>query len=169
MSKVEVFRKEFGERLKNILNEKGMSQSDLAKAIGVDKTVITKYINDENRVPKIDTFLAICSALNVSTDYFLNEDISDFQSYRIPDDAYAILKAISVLIRNRIIVQDPNNGSYWLNFHYETCGPFCDDVMRYEGSKHTGVDKIIYDLIDIYGKELEQILFFESLDKDVPF
>ena len=61
-----------GKRLRNLREERGLSQEDVAKAIGVGRVTYLKYENGENRpVRKLKELSAF---FNVSIDYLLGND-----------------------------------------------------------------------------------------------
>ena len=60
----------FGERLSELRKKKKMSQSDLAKKIGVHAPVIGRYERSEVK-PSIEVAVKITEALGVSLDYDL--------------------------------------------------------------------------------------------------
>jgi transcriptional regulator with XRE-family HTH domain len=60
----------FGEILRDIRKEKGLSQSELGKLIGTSKAVISKYENSMS-YPSYDVLIRIASTFKVSTDYLL--------------------------------------------------------------------------------------------------
>lgn len=59
-----------GQRLKKILNDRGMMQKELAEKIGVSEMVISRYIHG-GRIISVPILIEICKALNVSADYLL--------------------------------------------------------------------------------------------------
>jgi transcriptional regulator with XRE-family HTH domain len=59
-----------GERLKKVLNDRGMMQKELAEKIGVSEVVISRYIHG-GRIISVPILIEICKALNVSADYLL--------------------------------------------------------------------------------------------------
>ena len=63
---VEKFKESFAEELKN----SGMSVKEFAAKIGVSPEMVTQYYTTK-KLPKLDTFIRICLALNVSSDYLL--------------------------------------------------------------------------------------------------
>ena len=69
-----------GQRLKALREERGMSQADVAKSIGVGRTTYLKYENGENRpVRKLNE---LAKLFNVSFDYLLaNEEKSQIKPY----------------------------------------------------------------------------------------
>ena len=77
------------ERLKSLLESKGMSQKELAVRAGVTEAAVSHYVKGD-RVPRGAILLNVANALGVTTDYLLNtaepehdsdEDISN--SYRL--------------------------------------------------------------------------------------
>lgn len=66
-----------GQLIANLLDEKDITQRDLAKLVGVTEVTISRYING-SRQPKSDILFRIAKALNVPADYF---DINAQSSY----------------------------------------------------------------------------------------
>lgn len=64
----------FGQRLKELRNERGISQNELSKYVGVSKSSINMYERDE-REPGFETLEAIADFFNVSMDYLLGRYI----------------------------------------------------------------------------------------------
>ncbi len=60
----------FGNRVKKIRKEKGISQSTLAKAVGVSTNAISQY-ETSKRFPNEEILVNICSYLDVTADYLL--------------------------------------------------------------------------------------------------
>ena len=61
---------EFGIRLKMNLMHKGITQSDLAKRIGITDVGMSNIIKGK-ALPSTNTIISICEALEVSSDYLL--------------------------------------------------------------------------------------------------
>lgn len=59
-----------GRRIREARQEKGMSQPDLASAVGISYQQIQKYERAANRV-SVSTLLVLCEALGISVDEFL--------------------------------------------------------------------------------------------------
>ena len=67
-----------GNRLKALRDEKNVSQSDVARAIGVDRTAYVKY---ETGVSKpVRKIQELANYFNVSTDYLLGNDKPEEES-----------------------------------------------------------------------------------------
>lgn len=61
----------FGEKLKQIRNERKVKQSELASILGVGNSTISNWENNTSR-PDVDTIALICGALNISPNYFFD-------------------------------------------------------------------------------------------------
>jgi len=68
----EVCTMTLGNKIKQLRNERNMTQPDLATELGVTVRTVAYYENDE-RQPKKSTILKLCKLFNVSTDYLLSE------------------------------------------------------------------------------------------------
>ncbi len=67
--------KEFCERLKFLRAERGLTQKDVAKAIGVAQSAVTFWENGK-RVPNALAIIALAKFFDVSADYLLG--LTDF-------------------------------------------------------------------------------------------
>ncbi len=59
-----------GERLKKVLDEKGIMQKELAEKIGVNEMTVSRYVHG-GRIVSVPVLIEICRVLNVSADYLL--------------------------------------------------------------------------------------------------
>ncbi len=83
----------FKERLRQVRQEKGVSQVELGDALGYGRTAISSYENGRNE-PSFSDLIRICEALDVSADYLLG--LSDIRQ------PYAVLeKADLIRLYNR--------------------------------------------------------------------
>ncbi len=154
MDKNEYFKLNFGRRLKQALEIKEVSQTDLAKRINVDKTVISKYINDSTRVPRVDTLLAICHALNISTDFFLDERVAKKELNIISTEGYDIFLSIAVLVKIGFITYDIKKKRYNLIFDDMSFKEFIDEILNITKLQHvTNLDELIHSAVKAYGDE----------------
>ena len=64
---------EFGQRLRNLRNERNLTQKQLGLQIGVKESVISFYEVGE-RSPSPPILVKLCSALHTSADYLLGID-----------------------------------------------------------------------------------------------
>ena len=62
-------------RLRECIANSGISQKDIAKAIGVSPQTVSKYMK-KDIFPALDTFAKICKFIDVKSDYILG--ICDF-------------------------------------------------------------------------------------------
>jgi transcriptional regulator with XRE-family HTH domain len=62
----------FGEALRTLRREAGISQRDLAERVGVDFSYISKLENGHLPAPAADTVVKICSALGVPPERLLS-------------------------------------------------------------------------------------------------
>ena len=60
----------FGSRLKNLRNEKNLTQKELSDLLHVSRSNISKYEQD-SQFPDLSTLHQICDIFNVSMDYLL--------------------------------------------------------------------------------------------------
>lgn len=67
---------EFKDRIKQARVKKGLSQSQLAKAIGVHVTNISRYERGENR-PASDVLARLANELDVTSDYLMDGSMDD--------------------------------------------------------------------------------------------
>ena len=63
--------KTFGQTLKGMRRSKGVTQRQLAAAVGVDFSYISKVENDRMPPPAADTIVKICEKLGVPSDELL--------------------------------------------------------------------------------------------------
>lgn len=64
----------FSERLKELLDKRGLSQRELADKIGTTEVSVSRYVKGD-RTPKGPIITKIAQVLNVSTDYLLRYDV----------------------------------------------------------------------------------------------
>lgn len=57
-------------RLREAIKTSGISQSDIARKLGVSQSTVSKYLR-LNKYPSIDTFANLCEILDVSSDEIL--------------------------------------------------------------------------------------------------
>ena len=70
MKHEECYMKIFGQRVKQELKVQNKKQVDLATHLGVQKSTLSEWLNDNNE-PPMKTIVDIALYLNVSTDYLL--------------------------------------------------------------------------------------------------
>ena len=78
-----------GKTIKKELNEKGISQREFVKKIGINEANFSKYLKGE-KTPQADTLIKISKGLNCSLDYLLG--LSKTKYIEPTDDEKAIIK-----------------------------------------------------------------------------
>lgn len=63
--------KDFSEFLTEEMQRRGWTQADLAKAAGVNRQVISTYVNRQRQKPDIDVLIAISRALHIAPENVL--------------------------------------------------------------------------------------------------
>lgn len=63
----------FSERLKQLRIEKGLTQEQVAKCVGVTRSTLSSYEN-QSRFPSYDILISLSQLYGVSTDYLLCKD-----------------------------------------------------------------------------------------------
>lgn len=65
----------FAERLKEVMKEQNLSQSDLSHLTGIGRSSISQYLSGRN-IPTLQRQENIAIALNLPADYFIVENIA---------------------------------------------------------------------------------------------
>ena len=63
----------FGQTLKNLLDEKGIKQNELAKKICISESTLSSMINRDVGKVDIDIFLEICDAIGCDPEQFYRD------------------------------------------------------------------------------------------------
>lgn len=100
----------FGEHIATLRKRKGLSQSDLGKAVGTSGDIIGKYERDEVK-PSIEVASKIADALEVSLDFLLGKTTAELDKKtlkRLQDiqklsekDRTHVLEMVDAFIRDR--------------------------------------------------------------------
>jgi transcriptional regulator with XRE-family HTH domain len=92
---------EFKERIKEARVKKGLSQSQLAKAIGVHVTNISRYERGENR-PTSDVLTKLANELDVTADFLMDGSMDDKAQSSISDkELLTQFQKVSLLSNDR--------------------------------------------------------------------
>lgn len=62
-----------GQKLKNLIKEKGMTQEELAEQLDVSRQAVGKWVNDKG-IPEVNKLIQISNMFGVSLDYLLKDD-----------------------------------------------------------------------------------------------
>ena len=92
---------DFGERLKKLRNQEGMTQQQLANRLGVTKSVVSYYELQE-RYPSPEILIKLASIFHVSTDYLLgiiNEEQLSLSN--LSEDDIRIVKSLVSHLQNK--------------------------------------------------------------------
>ncbi len=65
----------FAEKLKEVMKEQNLSQSDLSRLTGIGRSSISQYLSGRN-IPTLQRQEDIAIALNLSADYFIAENVA---------------------------------------------------------------------------------------------
>lgn len=89
---------ELGSTLKRLRLKKGMTQADIAKDLGLTKSVISAY-ETGLRLPSYDILIHIATIFGVSTDYLLGLENNKKQELDLSGLTDAEIDALSQLIK----------------------------------------------------------------------
>lgn len=73
-----------GEKLDILLADRGVSQSELARRVGVPQPTVNRWINGKGRM-YADQAFAVCRALEVAVDWLLDEAVDSPPSPAMTD------------------------------------------------------------------------------------
>ena len=85
---------EFGEILKQTLEERGINQKWLADAADTKEATISRYINGVNKSARLDILVSIAKALNVSTDYLLGLTNQQHHNQKLSPEEIVLLRCL---------------------------------------------------------------------------
>ncbi len=92
---------EFKDRLKQLRKAKKLSQNELATAIGVHVTNISRYERGENK-PATDVLAKLANQLNTTTDYLMNGSTEEAAISNLTDkELLSLFKQVSNLSNER--------------------------------------------------------------------
>jgi len=107
------------EKIKRIRKDKGMSQAEMADMTGIHKAHFSRIERGKFQ-PSVDLLKKIAKALDVTTDYLLNDEVDDFTPVKIQDktliervklietleteEKNALLKIIDALLTKKKVV-----------------------------------------------------------------
>jgi len=95
----------FGEKLKRIRTERGLTQEKFAEFLGTSKQVISRYENNQ-RNPKLRTVQEFAEKLDISIDCFVNDNITaDITAYQKLLEALTELSEDDVALILRFVAQ----------------------------------------------------------------
>ncbi len=71
---------QWNEKVLNLMKKKNINQKQLSKLSGITKSSLSRYLNGDI-VPRMDVIVNISKALQVETDYFLDDDEKTQSAY----------------------------------------------------------------------------------------
>ena len=86
----------FAQRLKEVRKQKGITQKELAKIIGVSEGAIKTW-EQETADPSASALISISVALGVSVDYLVGRDVPVDMVVETPDDIKRIVEVVNDL------------------------------------------------------------------------
>lgn len=97
----------FSKRIKRLRTQNNMTQDDLAKKLGITKSVISAYENDMRR-PSYEILIKLAHIFNVSVDYLLG----------VENKTHLDLSGLSIAEKNAIFnlvnaIQKGNDDSFF--------------------------------------------------------
>ena len=110
----------FGERISKLLENKGLTQKELAEKSGVTESAMSYYVKGD-RTPRSDVLSRIAKALDTSTDYLLgnsseaslvkpNDNLQYLQRNLVKLDELQVKKAEKILKAVFDDIFDDNEG-----------------------------------------------------------
>ena len=100
------------EKVKQLMNNQGINQKKLSQLSGITEASISRYLKGE-RAARLDIIINFAKALNVTTEYLLNDDEeTDLKPYQ--EIATAIARNGSTLTaeeKNQLIALILGNGA----------------------------------------------------------
>lgn len=136
---------EFHERLRQLREDKGVSQAEVAQAIGVAKSTMAKYDRGE-RQPNFAILLKIAKYFNVTVDYLLNGKL----------EYEGILRGYAKFLEDDIIEYDADNE--YIKINNNELKTFCKTMdLLYSGFKESSDDAADASF-DIYYNGAEQAI-----------
>lgn len=96
----------FGENLKSLRIKKGLSQTQLATKLWLNKSIISAYEN-EQRSPSLDALIKLSYEFNVSMEYLLGiERDKTIDVSGLNDEQVTVVNSLVELLRNSNKIQN---------------------------------------------------------------
>lgn len=98
---------QLGDTLRDLRNEKKLSQNDLAKRIGVNSSTIALYESGE-RLPSLRRLIRLSLALGVTTDFLLGLNDQKYRFLDVSDLTSEQIGSLETIINNYRGLQAPD-------------------------------------------------------------
>lgn len=157
----------FGQKLRQIMNDRNISANELAKSIDIDRANISKYLNGDSS-PKLNTFFSICSYFNVEPNYFFEVDGEVSLPSSSKSESAKIIESLFIIMDSNILEKGDES---WDSNYYSTkfvgypINELCDDCYRYAKTDLFDRDDVCKRLIDKYEKRIEFMFKREEISK----
>ncbi len=92
---------QIGDRLRILMKKRGVTQSELADAMGKAQTVISRYINN-NTMMGADVLKEIADYFSISADYFLSDEFEGVPPEGTPRKVSTDAKELTAEVRKEI-------------------------------------------------------------------
>lgn len=148
-------RKQFGDRLKELRKEKGMTQEELSKIFNTGKASISHY-ESNRRLPDPNTIEKYAEYFNVTVDYLLgrtdtknNKPIDLFPSFKFNENS-STLKILNEINKEHM-VRLPIVGTVKAGLG----GVAFEDYLGYEYAYGININEAIYFYLKVKGDSME--------------
>ena len=99
------------EKVLSLMDERSITQKDLARLSGITESSISRYLRSDQR-PRLDIVVNIAKALNVETNYLLDEEDRSISAYNAVSTAVARYgNELTAEEKNRLISLILNGGN----------------------------------------------------------
>lgn len=88
-----------GQAIRNLRSKQGMTQTELARRVGVSVNAVSAWETGKTFPPK-DTIKRICEALGVPTSYLL---ISTLEEKDVPEDMRVLYRALITPLKDLLL------------------------------------------------------------------
>ena len=99
------------EKVLSLMDERSITQKELARLSGITESSISRYLRSDQR-PRLDIVVNIAKALNVETNYLLDEEDRSISAYNAVSTAVARYgNELTAEEKNRLISLILNGGN----------------------------------------------------------
>lgn len=94
-----------GEKIKKVLSDAGLSQTDLAKCLGVSPQQVSHWINDKG-FPSLDKFIALVQVAGKDANYFFGLPSCSGNNHIVGDNNHNIHQTINTYADIKALKKD---------------------------------------------------------------
>lgn len=136
----------FGEVLSNLMFEREINMSELAKELDLDQSTISNYINGK-RLPAIENLIAIADYFNCTTDFLLGRESDNYSTtfYKCPpfSEQLKVLKTYFKCPWQRFYQSADITSSCFYEWRKGTFSPSLDSIISLADGFKCSVDFIL--------------------------